>query len=95
METTKRILALPSANKIKRNAQDEHSREQLENRVLDAEIHHDELRTEILALLAEYRYMKWYLRGARAQLAHDDFLAGVADTFGPEIAAVVAEHSRP
>jgi hypothetical protein len=78
-----------------RNAQDEHCRQQLENRILDAEIHVRELRTEILVLLTEYRYMKWHLRGARAQLAHDDFIAGVANSFGSEVADIVAEHSRP
>jgi hypothetical protein len=69
-------------------------RQSLENQIFDAEIQLGELRTEILSLLGEYRYVKWALKSRRAALAHNDFLSGVRDTFGPDVAAIVAEHSQ-
>jgi hypothetical protein len=73
---------------------DDQYRLTLENHILDAEIHLGELRAEILESLREYRFMKWVLRSRRAELAHEVFLSGVRETFGPEIAAIVAEHSQ-
>lgn len=67
-------------------------RAMLENNLLDAEIYRDELGTNLHAKLTEYREARSMVRRARARLDLFDFLADVAATFGPDVAAVVEAH---
>jgi hypothetical protein len=64
----------------------------LENNLLDAEIHRNELGDRLQACLTEYREAQVMVRRARARLDRFDFLADVASTFGHEVAAVVEAH---
>jgi hypothetical protein len=66
----------------------------LENCLLDAEIHRDDIRQDIATRLPDYRAADEMVRRARARLAHHNFIEAVREQFGPEIADVVRDHSR-